>query len=98
MIPPLQYFHSCTVCKFAEWVENNSYYVTNHNSWIQSINQSKLKRNTYVYTLYIPDTKLLGPVLQNVYSAIRWINHYPVDIATGLRILIHLIDSDLSGG
>ena len=49
-------------------------------------------------TLYIPDTKLLGPVLQNVDSAIQWINHYPVDIAIGLRILIHLIDSDLSGG
>ena len=40
-------------------------------------------------TLYIPDTKLLGPVLQNVDSAIQWINHYPVDIAIALRILIH---------
>ena len=49
-------------------------------------------------TLCIPDTKLLGPVLQNVDSSIHRINHYPVDIAIGLRILIHLIDSDLSGG
>ena len=48
-------------------------------------------------TLYIPDTKLLGPVLQNVDSAIQWINHYPVDIAIGLRNT-YTLDSDLSGG
>ena len=28
--------------------------------------------------LYIPDTKPLGPVDQNVDSAIHWMNHYPV--------------------
>ena len=48
-------------------------------------------------TVYIPDTKLLGPVLQNVDSAIQWINHYPVDIAIGLRNT-YTLDSDLSGG
>ena len=48
-------------------------------------------------TLYIPDTKLLGPVLQNVDSAIQWINYYPVDIAIGLRNT-YTLDSDLSGG
>ena len=48
-------------------------------------------------TLYISDTKLLGPVLQKVDSAIQWINHYPVDIAIGLRNT-YTLDSDLSGG
>ena len=44
----------------------------------------------------IPDTKLLGPVLQNVDSSIHRINHYPVDIAIGLRNT-YTLDSDLSG-
>ena len=48
-------------------------------------------------TLCIPDTKLLGPVDQNVNSAIHWKNHYPVDIAIGLRNT-YTLDSDLSGG
>ena len=48
-------------------------------------------------TLYIPDTKLLDPVLQNVDSAIHWKNHYPVDVAIGLRNT-YTLDSDLSGG
>ena len=44
--------------------------------------------------LYIPDTKLLGPVDQNVDNAIHWINHYPVDIAIGLRNT-YTLNSDL---
>ena len=48
-------------------------------------------------TLCIPDTKLLGPVLQNVDSSIHRINHYPVDIAIGLRNT-YTLDSDVSGG
>ena len=48
-------------------------------------------------TLYIPVTKLLGPVDQNVDSVIHWINHYPVDIAIGLRNT-YTLDSDLSVG
>ena len=48
-------------------------------------------------TLCIPDTKLLGPVVQNVDNAIYWINHYTVDIAIGLRST-YTLDSDLSSG
>ena len=48
-------------------------------------------------TLCIPDTKLLGPVLQNVDSGIHRKNHYPVDITISLRNT-YTLDSDLSGG
>ena len=39
----------------------------------------------------------LGPVVQKVDRAIRWINHYPVDGAIGFCNTCSL-DSDLSGG
>ena len=48
-------------------------------------------------TLYIPYTKLLGPVVQNVDTAIHRINHYAVDSAISFRNTYPL-DSDLSGG
>ena len=38
-----------------------------------------------------------APVVQEVDSAIHWINHYQVDNAIGLRITYPL-DSDISGG
>ena len=39
----------------------------------------------------------LAPVVQNVDSAIRWINLYPVDSAVGFQNTYPL-DSDLSSG
>ena len=39
----------------------------------------------------------LGPVVQNVDSAIHRINHYPVDSAIGF-VNVYPLDSDLSGG
>ena len=45
----------------------------------------------------ISDDISQAPVVQKVDSAIYWINHYPVDSATGLRITYPL-DSDISGG
>ena len=39
----------------------------------------------------------MAPVVQNVDSAIHWINHYPVDSAIGFRNAYPL-DNDLSGG
>ena len=38
-----------------------------------------------------------APVVQNVDSAIRWINLYPVDSAIGFPST-YLLDSDLSSG
>ena len=38
-----------------------------------------------------------APVVQNVDSAIRWINLYPVDSAIGFPNT-YLLDSDLSSG
>ena len=39
----------------------------------------------------------LAPVIQNVDSAIHWINHCPVDNVISFRITYPLV-SDLSGG
>ena len=38
-----------------------------------------------------------GPVVQKVDNGIHWINHYPVDRATGFPN-IYPLDSNLSGG
>ena len=49
-----------------------------------------------MYPLVTPGSGVLAPVVQTMDSAIRRINHYPLDNSIGFAS-VYLLDSDLSG-
>ena len=51
----------------------------------------------YLFTQVFLPKLHLAPVVQTMDSAIRWINHYPVDNSIGFAS-VYPLDSDLSGG